>query len=89
MPANHYYLGKFDLECLEDAYLVHVHKMDRRPPRKDQAADLPEWVFGSNQTIWLTDGKDSLLTRAMEGDRIRRRLISAIRWKKTQNVDST
>lgn len=79
MPGSHYYLGIFDLECLEDAYLVHVHRLNRKPPRKDQATDLPEWIFESSQTIWLADGDDSLLIRAMKGDKIKKKLRPQVR----------
>ena len=77
---NHkrFLIREFQLEVNDSAYLVNVNIHDGKTEGFEDPQKLPKWVFQSRHAIWLGGNSETLLDRAMEGDRIRTRLKIAV-----------
>lgn len=75
MEKKKYVIEDMVLTMDESSYLVLIDECgsDRS---LHCAEDLPRWAFESPYTIWLTVGADPIRVRAMEGERIRHRLLA-------------
>lgn len=73
--AVEYNLKGFNLTIYERAYLVEVRSIVQELTFTDSPTRLPEWVFQSRHTIWLSEHGSTLLERAEQGEAIKRQLL--------------
>jgi hypothetical protein len=75
--SGQFLIDGFLLTLDSASYLVQVRKT-RVHGFESSVKDLPDWVFHSRFTIWLAEGTAPIQRRAIEGDRIKHKLL--VRW---------
>ena len=69
------YLDRYGITLNAACYLVTVSNANSAR-LNDAIEELPDWVFNSKHTIWLTDEEKPIAVRARHGDQIRKRLLA-------------
>ena len=75
--SSQFLIDGFMLTLDSASYLVQVRKT-RGHGFESSVKDLPDWVFHSRFTIWLAERSAPIQRRAIEGDRIKHKLL--VRW---------
>ena len=70
-----FFLNNFELTVDDRAFLVHVQPLKGASLRTDQKSDLPDWVFSSQNAIWLLDSDRTVYEQSIEGDKIKAELF--------------
>jgi hypothetical protein len=68
-----YVIDGFQLEINPAAYLVEVSTA-KNAVNEQNVTELPDWVFQSKHAIWLTSGSAKMIDRALEGERVQKKL---------------
>src|SRR5437867_3670480 len=76
MPESaRFYVNGFVLKVFNSAYLVVVKPANGETGRYQKFSQLPEWVFRSSHSIWISDEEAPLMIRAMKGDEIKKQIM--------------
>ncbi|MCI0446814.1 hypothetical protein L0152_26890 [bacterium] len=73
-----YRIAGFQLVIYPNGFLVEVMPENKIGPRKNNFEELPAWVFQSKHAIWLTRENASIFQRALQGERIKRSILSEL-----------
>jgi hypothetical protein len=76
-----YYINDLILVVYNPTYLVEVEMTPSKMANSDQLVDLPDWVFTSQNAIWLTTERASLMIRAQNGEVIKHELENMLGTK--------
>ena len=77
LQGSEYYIGKFKIDIIPDAFLIEVSFIDT-PPRQDRVTDLPPWTFSSRNAIWFFQEDRPYYARAKAGESVKRELYSQL-----------
>lgn len=72
---SEYFVNNFNLRLSSKGFVVQVKEMKENPPRHDQLADLPKWIFRSNLAIWFLEGDSSMHRCAVAGEKVKNELM--------------
>ena len=86
MPKR-YVIEGFQLDINHAAYLVDVTPA-KKGVKEQTVRDLPDWIFQSKHAIWLTSGSAQLIDRALEGDRIKKKLAQKFSMKNNEQTST-
>ena len=76
----HYYIHGFELILHPESYTVEA-RTARSSKGMDSVADLPQWVFDPNHTIWFLEKAGSNYQRALVGEKIKNQLYCEMKAK--------
>jgi hypothetical protein len=73
-----FFLNDFELTVDDRAFLVYVHPLKDPSLQTNQKSDLPDWVFSSQNAIWLLESDRTVYEQAIEGDKIKAELFPGL-----------
>jgi hypothetical protein len=75
---SQYFVNGLILRISHKSFLIQVDEVKENPPRQDRLSDLPDWIFRSSRAIWLANSEAPLHSRAVAGEKIKKRLMTVL-----------